>query len=213
MEFLKSAIENLHKIPLWLFLGLTCFGLITLYGPAVPGLNLEAAKTSLWIGPATLLSGVLSAAKMISLGLSMLRAAFLRAEAKSAVISVNERLNTAFWCASQQPDGTPSIQINLNVKIHNTSNRYLEFTGASLTRPHLWSWKASSDSTLLIKNPATGLHSQNEVIYPQDTVECILNAIILGKSFRTERRLSVTFRVQDNRGSTYKVRAKLFFVG
>ena len=136
MEFLKSAIENLHKIPLWLFLGLTCFGLITLYGPAIPGLNLAAAKTSLWIGPVTLLCGVLAAAKIISLCLSMLRAALFKAETKSAVISVNERRNTAFWCSSQQPDGTPSVQIRLNVKIHNTSNTYLEFTGASLTRPH-----------------------------------------------------------------------------
>lgn len=213
MEFLKSAIENLHKIPLWLFLGLTCFGLITVYGPAVPGLNLAAAKTSLWIGPATLLCGVLSAAKMLSLCLSMLQATFFRAKAKSAVISVNERLNTAFWCSSQEPDGTPSVQINLNVKIHNTSNRYLEFTGASLTRPCLWSWKASSDTTLLIKNSATGLYSQNEVIYPQDTVECTLQAMIFGRSFRTKRRLNVTFRVQDNSGSTYKVRSRLFFVG
>lgn len=213
MEFLKSAIENLHKIPLWLFLGLTCFGLITIYGPAVPRLNLAAAKTSLWIGPVTLLCGVLSATKMISLCLSMLRAAFFKAEAKSGVISVNERRNTAFWCSSQQRDGTPSVQIRLNVKIHNTSNTYLAFTGASLTRPRLWSWKASSDSTLLIKNSATGLYSQNEFIYPQDTVECTLDAMIFGRSFRTKRRLNVTFRVQDNKGSTYKVRARLFFAG
>lgn len=209
MEFLKNAIENLHKIPLWLFLGLACFGLITLYGPAVPGLNLAAAKTSLWIGPVTLLCVVLAAAK----SLSMLRAALFKAEAKSAVISVSERQNTAFWCSSQQHDGTPSVQIRLNVKIHNTSNTYLAFTGASLTRPRLWRWKASSDSTLLIKNSATGLYSQNEFIHPKDTVECTLDAMIFGRSFRTKRRLSVTFRVQDNRGSTYKVRARLFFAG
>jgi hypothetical protein len=212
MDFLKSALENLHKVPLWLFLGLTCFGLITLYGPVLPGLNLVSARNSPWIGPATLLFGVLSAAKIISLIIESFRFYF-RGEPKSAVISVNERINTTFWSSSRQPDGTDSAHINLNIKIHNASDRYLQFTGAVLTKPRLWSCKACSDSTLLVRNPTTREYSQDEFIHPQDTVDCTLTSIILGKALKSKRRLKVTFRIQDNRGSVYKVRANLFFAG
>jgi hypothetical protein len=206
----KGVAESVHKFEIWILLGVTICGIMVLYGPEIPNLNIKAAREWPWTGPITLLFGILTITKAISNSGSAVMRSLRSRFTKTAVIIVDERPNMTWWSSSRSDSGIFNVQMNINVKIHNLSDEYLEFAKVELLSPCPRNRSDVNHIVFLIKNPITREFSQNEFVHPKDTIEGAIQCVVSNLNRKSGRDMKAKFKVTDHNGKTYKVSSNLF---
>lgn len=170
---------------------------------------MSAAKAWPWTGPIFVISISLAGFRVISSGSDLVSKVLAQKSSTALIFTVNERATTAWWAPAEQPDGSVMTQVQLAFVIHNRDAQSRRITRLEVRRPLFIRSGDITDLVFLCQDRTRDTFGSENHIFQKSTVNACISGFIARTIGKSGSPLSVTFKLTDQLGQSYKVKAKL----
>lgn len=212
MDGWAKLLGALRELPLWLFGGLTVAGFAFLYLPILPGFDLTSARAAAgsWVASGTLAATVLFAAQGIA-RLAQMGAAMRKDRPRPTLrLTANSQLNTTWWSATPQADGTTITQLHASINAFNLTTGQVRLVSTRLISPRV-APELFLPTPLVVSDPAGGpLFSSKHPIRPGALATVSVTFLVSRVLSRARKHLPVVIGVTDHNGCEHRLRVRLW---
>ncbi len=211
---LEKTIDVLRKLSPALWLGLALTGALILYLPPVSGLDLSAARRWPWTAPATLASAcigmVLCLVRLGDFAFKLFLAWVAARPSRSLSIVAESAINTSWWGAAEQADGSTTTQIKAEFDVYNRTDQPVRIVRTRLIRPRVHDAQHLQGLTTLADVRDPYRTSMTLFVAPLATMHGHLHVLIRKRLGRSGSFLPVTVGLTDQHGHEHRVYIRLW---